>query len=998
MMSLLSDWIIDSEKYEFCKSYGVENTSTMDFVERQDDFYITLLSYLNDTLNAYYTNNSKESEESLKNVLMHLVKGLLVYSQKETKNAFHGVRQINNQLYVASLYYLCDYSAIASWVMKDVRMEEYEYASGMLLSFIITGGKSAKDKDIRRQYISVFKDIEDYILTGEHSLLDNVIALYNSKYDSREFSSPTDFFMTNVLRCVLKKFNNDNIWQSLRKIDIEFDWTAYVKHSYYQHILSFLPSQQDAINKGLLSFEGSFSLKMPTSAGKSYITELLIYHEIKRNPNTRVLYLAPLRALSRELRDRFRKIHRELGFTYATKYGGSATSIVEDGVDDAQLLVATPESFMSIESSSQETLDKFSLVICDEGQLLEDRSRGINYEMLLTRLRRRNTAKFLFISAIIPNIEVVNRWLKGTDDHIGKSTYRPGKLVLTEAIVGDETVDLNVYDSSYDKVSYTISNFINKSDAQNAVLRDYDSKKGRWRVKYSPVGCTLALKSLKAGSVLLFTTAKSRGVSCTNLANHIINMIEKDAIDKPVNYVEDLGELNKIIEYATYQLGDKHLFCSSLMYGFAFHHGDIPQDLREKIERAYDKGIIRLIISNTTLAEGINLPIKTIVITHAMDQSNQGMYLPNNRLKNIIGRVGRAGRERYGTIIVPVTCSNSFLIRIIKEALDSDDSALVKMQGTLYALVEYLVKQNKVHNENDINELLSIYTFSDAIDEMIVRSAEGNVNDIDVDVLVSESLAFTLSDDVKKDALKKVFKARYNILKKTVGDERYQLSRATGLNLRELDAVEHFVTDEHVVLVTSLMDVTNSFFVSFIIDAIMALPTIQEEIKEGSATRNRLLADVDRIKRMAIMWMQGKQYWEMAKEEAIKVDEAILVVMFLQGLAHDKAVSIMSYMNEIWDIERGMAAYWPEYLRLGIDDRLMYEAHKLRIPERIQLHAIKRFYDETENWYGEYDFLKFSLIENKNNIEQYMRQKGYPVSSIEGLMDVLNYMERQNLD
>ena len=993
-MAQLIDWINDSEKYEFCKSYGVDSLSTMEFVKRQEDFYITLLSRLNDTLNDYYSNNEREKRESIKSDLMKLVTGLLVYSQKETEGDFHGVRQINNQLYVASLYYLCDYAAISSWVMGDTQMDEYENESSQVLSFIVTGGRSAKAKDVRRQCLPVFKTLEDYILTGEDALLDKVVKFYDTKYNSRDFNSPTDFYMTNVLRCVLKKFKEDNIWQSLRKIDVQFDWVAYVRHSYYQHILSFLPSQQDAIDKGLLAFEGSFSLKMPTSAGKSYITELLIYHEIKSNPNARILYLAPLRSLNRELRDRFRRIHKGLGFTYATKYGGSAASIVEDGLDNAQLLVATPESFMSIESSSQAVLDKFTLVICDEGQLLEDRSRGINYEMLLTRLRRRNNARFLFISAIIPNIDVVNRWLKGTDNHIGNSKYRPSNLILAEALVGDTKVDLNIYDAGYDRVSYTIPAFINKTDAQDDDLRSFDLLKGKWKVKPNPVGCTLALKSLKAGPVLLFTTGKTRGVGCTTLAKHIIEMVKQGAIDTPANYVTDLDGMNKIIEYVSYQLGDDHLFCTALMYGFAFHHGDIPQDMREKIERAYDRGVFRLIISNTTLAEGVNLPIKTIVIAYAMDQSNPGMYLPNNRLKNIIGRVGRAGRERYGTVIVPVAYSNGYLIRTIKEALSPDDSALEKMQGTLYALVDYLVNQGKIRNENDINELLSVNAFMDAIDEMIVRSAEGNVNEIDVDELVIDSLAYSLSDDEKRDALKRVFKARHNVLKETIEDEKYQLSKDTGLNLRELKAVEQFITDEHIKMASELLDVTNDEFVSFIIECVMAMPTVQEEIGSTS-TKRKLLSDVEKIKTTAILWMLGLQYHEIAKKESIDVDKIMLIVMFLQSVVHDKAVCILAYLSKAKGLETGTATYWPEYLRLGINDRLMYEIHKLRIPERIQLHAIKRFYKETDFEYVDYDFLKYSLIDDKDDIEQFMSREGYPTLSIEGLMDVINYLEME---
>lgn len=989
-MARLTDWLTESEKYEFCRSYGL--SAEGEFVGRQEDYYISLLATLHDVLKLYFDIDSQEEYERLKQALQTLVKGLLLYSQKETADAFHGVRMLNNQLYVASIYYLCDYTAVASWVMIDIQMDAYEDKSAQLLSFIVSGGKSAGDREVRKHYLPVFKPIEDFILKGDDELLNQVVKAYYKKYDERDFDSPTDFYMTSVLRCVLKKFCSDNIWQSLRKIDLEFDWKAYARHSYWQHIFSFLPSQQDAIEKGLLSFEGAFSLKMPTSAGKSYITELLIHHELKRNPQARVLYLAPLRALSRELRDRFRIIHKRLGFTYATKYGGSAVSIVEDGLEDAQLLVATPESFMSIESSSQETLDSFTLVICDEGQLLEDKSRGINYELLLSRLRQRNTARFLFISAIIPNIDVVNHWLKGTDEHIGDSRYRPSKLLLAEALVGDEKVDLYVSDGENNHTDLFIPGFISKEDAQGENLRTYDEGNGWWKISAKPCGCTLALRALKAGAVLLFTTAKIRGVGCTTLARHLMGMVEKGSFDAPQNYVGDQTQLNKLLEYASYQLGCGHLFCQVLAHGFAYHHGDVPQDLREKIERAYDNGVFRLIISNTTLAEGINLPIKTIVIAFAMDQSNRGKLLPNTRLKNIIGRVGRAGRERYGTVMVPVTYRNSRLIKTIKQALNPDDSELEKMKGALFVMIEDLVNKKVINKDANINELLSVTSFSDAIDEMIIRSSDGNVNEMDMDALVSESLAYTLSGVEEKDVLKQVFTSRHKVLKENFEDERYQLAKTTGLNLRELDAVEGYITDEHVEMASELWAVDDDAFVSMMLSSIFALPTIQEEISESS-TKQRLFEDIDKLKNVAIMWMQGYQYHEISNDLNVKVDDVILMVMFLQGLVHDKAVSILSYMNEAKGLERGTATYWPEYLRLGINDRLMYEAHKLRIPERIQLHAIKQFYEGIRSDFGEYDFLDSSLIANKGSIEQFMIEKGYPTLSIEGLLDVIDHME-----
>lgn len=991
-MSKLRDWLKESDEYEFCKSYGVKLNDPHEFVDRQEDFYITLLSVLHDVLDRFY--ESSESD-NFKEPLLELVKGLLVFSQRETSDAFHGVRNLNNQLYVAAIYYLCDYPAISSWVMNGIKIYDYNTRSAQLLSFIVTGGKVANDSWAKENCYHTFKPIEDFILSGDDSILEELCQKETKRYEDRDFESPTDFYMTSVLRCVMKKFKSCNIWKTLRDVNETFDWSIYVKHSYAQHVLSFLPSQQDAIQGGLLSYTGSFSLKMPTSAGKSYITELLIHYELATNTEARVLYLAPLRALSRELRDRFRRISRTLNFTYATKYGGSAASIIENDVADAQVLIATPESFMNIESSDEMDITKFTLVICDEGQLLDDFSRGINYELLLSRLRKQENTRFLFISAIIPNIAIVNQWLKGSDDHIGSSTYRPSKLVLTEALVNDNDATLFVYNDTCNAIKFKVPSFINKGDAQTNSLRNKDPKSGKYKVSSIPTGCALALRSLNAGSVLLFTTAKKTGVSCTTLATYLIKMLDTGTFDKPYNYVRDTEILKKLIEYNAFIIGGDHLLCKALAHGFAFHHGDIPQELREKIERAYDKGFFRLIISNTTLAEGVNLPIKTLIMASAMDQSTPGKFLSNSRLKNIIGRVGRAGRERYGTVIVPVAEHDNYLMRLIKQALDSDDSSLRKIQGTLYDLIAYLSKRNLITNENNVNELLSVNAFADAIDEMIIRSSDGELEQADIDTLVTDSLAYTLSDEDKRNTLRTVFSIRHNALTEQIKDEKYQLIKATGLNSRDLGAIIDFIKDEHIELANEVSVVTDESFVNFMIDAVFALPTVDTALKLETKNKQQLYSDVDRIKRIAIMWMQGLQYHEIASQVGLSVDDSILVVMYLQGMIHDKAVKIIAYLTEAKGVENGFAKYWPEYLKLGIRNRLMFELHKLRIPDRIQLHGIDHFFAESIGDFDNYDFLEVILTGNKNEICEYLKRNGYPTLCIDELYEILSYKENE---
>ena len=156
-----------------------------------------------------------------------------------------------------------------------------------MLAFIVSGGNVTGDFTKRTDDEPTLEYFTRFVLTGDDGALEYIRDYYLKKDENRNFESPTDFYMTRVLNCVLLKFGESNIWHSLRRADGNVSWERYAHHAYSQHVFSFLPSQQDAIDKGLLTFTGAFSLKMPTSAGKSYLTELLIYHELQLNPDAK---------------------------------------------------------------------------------------------------------------------------------------------------------------------------------------------------------------------------------------------------------------------------------------------------------------------------------------------------------------------------------------------------------------------------------------------------------------------------------------------------------------------------------------------------------------------------------------------------------------------------------------------------------------------------------------------------------------------------------------
>ena len=128
------------------------------------------------------------------------------------------------------------------------------------------------------------------------------------------YETEREFFDEQMLMFALHHFVENNLAVDLKRYEPDTEWQPYIQYSAGEGILSFLTSQRDAISKGLLNFHGSFSLKMPTSAGKSYITELIIYQELTKHPDSKILYLAPLRSLSRELGEKFYKIKETFGY------------------------------------------------------------------------------------------------------------------------------------------------------------------------------------------------------------------------------------------------------------------------------------------------------------------------------------------------------------------------------------------------------------------------------------------------------------------------------------------------------------------------------------------------------------------------------------------------------------------------------------------------------------------------------------------------------------
>lgn len=495
MNRTLRIWIKDTVAAEMRFSYRRIQALPFeyDFIPRYADFYVNLLTRMFNILNM---EDSEEHDDNRRKAeLLNLAHGMEIFNERWKQADFEGVNRNDNALYVAALYYLCDYEAVAAMFIRDCRLELLKTDAARLIFYVISGG--AEDKEIKDYGIKL------WLLDGNDSVISKYKADLEMCAEKLNYESADDFFDSLLLLHVLDKLQEDNIRTDLYKFDDTISWERYIGYSFDKHIFSFLPSQREALSKGLLNFEHSFSLRMPTSAGKSYITELLIYQELQKTKNAKILYLAPLRSLGHELREKYRKISKQLGFTYRSLYGGSNMTTTEAILSEADLFITTPETFMSLEGAIDDILKQFTLVICDEGQLIESVGRGLNYEMLLSRLRRQERVRFLFISAIIPNIGDINTWLGGSEEEVGESDYRPCQIRFGVAKNNGADINLQVFVNLNKPAIFEFQSFVNKEESKGFYLKIQRNR-----------ACLMALKSLDAGSVMLYSTFKGGNSSC----------------------------------------------------------------------------------------------------------------------------------------------------------------------------------------------------------------------------------------------------------------------------------------------------------------------------------------------------------------------------------------------------------------------------------------------------------------------------------------------------
>jgi len=371
------------------------------------------------------------------------------------------------------------------------------------------------------------------------------------------------------------------------------------------------PPQEDAVKTGVL--EGrNLVMASPTASGKTLIAELCaLKHIVERGG--KVLYMTPLRALAWEKYELFqdyagieRRDGRRIRVGISTGDLDSSTHWLEP----YDIVITTNEKCDSLLRHRAPWMDGVSLVVADEIHLING-DRGPTLEVALTRLKQmKPDLQILALSATVRNADEVAEWL-GAESVT--TDWRPVEL--------KEGVALN--------------------DA--VVFKDGSVK--RLKPLHQMDALNIALNSvLEGGQVLIFVESRRRSMSLAREAAKAL------AGTLPKRELLRLQEVSAEILVRGEKTSLSDDLASSVSGGAAFHHAGLAASHRRIVEDSFKVGRIKVIVATPTLASGINLPARAVVIgSYRRFVPGSGMSrISILEYKQMSGRAGRPQYDKYG--------------------------------------------------------------------------------------------------------------------------------------------------------------------------------------------------------------------------------------------------------------------------------------------------------------------------------------------------------------
>ncbi|XP_062201875.1 helicase and polymerase-containing protein TEBICHI isoform X2 [Phragmites australis] len=454
-----------------------------------------------------------------------------------------------------------------------------------------------------------------------------------------------------------------------------------------------------------------------TSAGKSFVAEVLMLRRILSSGNMAILVL-PYVSICAEKAEHLEQLLEPLGRHVRSFYGNQGGGSLPK---DTAVAVCTIEKANSLVNKLLEDgrLSELGVIVIDELHMVGDQHRGYILELMLTKLRyaagegnsesssgettgsssgkmATQGLQIIGMSATMPNVAAVADWLQAA---LYQTDFRP--VPLEEFIkVGNQILDK---DMNVVRVLPKVAELGGKDPDHIVEL------------------CNEVV--LQGHSVLLFCSSRK---GCESTARHVAKFLKIASVGSSAVGSEFSDAASAIEALRRCPAGLDPVLEETLPFGVAYHHAGLTVEEREIVESCYRKGLVRVLTATSTLAAGVNLPARRVIFRQPRIGRD---FIDGTRYRQMSGRAGRTGIDTKGESIL--VCRPEEVKRItgiIRSNCSPLDSCLSEdKNGMIHAIME-VVAGGIVQTASDIHRYVRCTLLNSTKPfEDVVKSAQDSL-------------------------------------------------------------------------------------------------------------------------------------------------------------------------------------------------------------------------------------------------------------------------------
>ncbi len=372
----------------------------------------------------------------------------------------------------------------------------------------------------------------------------------------------------------------------------------------------------------------------PTGAGKTIVGEFAV--DLVINSGGKCFYTTPIKALSNQK-------YQELSYKYGDDKIGLLTGDTSIN-SEAQIVVMTTEVLRNMIYSNSSTISDLRYVVMDEVHYLADKFRGAVWEEILIHLS--DAVQVISLSATVSNAEEFGEWLQTVrgDTEVIVSEIRPVPL-YQHVLFGNRLIDLF---GDNQKLNPELTRL--ERDTYRQIKGNWrDKPKGPKSLMRSEIVEKLDREGLLPAITFIFSRNNCDAAvrQCLAAGIRLTNSEERREIRSAITRnMKNLAE-DDLVVLGYYEWAD------ALERGIAAHHAGLLPAFKVTVEELFQKGFVKAVFATETLALGINMPARTVVLEKLSKWNGEGhVAISPGEYTQLTGRAGRRGIDIEGNAVI----------------------------------------------------------------------------------------------------------------------------------------------------------------------------------------------------------------------------------------------------------------------------------------------------------------------------------------------------------